>query len=217
MLWKDKTSVIQANGTAESIVEWGMKANLDSGQRQAFEIITASFILTFFNDHRCLLDYTDDDQAVSHFETEKKKLEKLADSTRSVRKGNQLIALMHGPGGAGKSWVIDLVQLYAKEYCSFLDNFEYDKRTIVITAMTGCAATLLNGETAHGAFKLNSKKVDAQEEQEWKNTRLVFVDEVSFSSKEEVIQMNNKLQLFKGDRSNAFGVSVILIFFFLDS
>ena len=117
---------------------------------------------------------------------------------------------MHGPGGAGKSWVIELIMLYASEYCSFLDNFAFDKRTIVITAMTGCAATLLNGETAHGAFKLNSKKVDAKDEQEWKNTRLAIVDEISFAGKEEVSLLDKKLQLLKGSKER-FGVSTSIL------
>ena len=198
-----KKRVIQANGTAESIAEWGKKGQLDQGQRQAFEIMTSTFVLTFYNDKSCL-DYSDPTNLIK-FESERKKLEKLADCR--ARKSNQLVALMHGPGGAGKSWVIDLVLLYANEYCSFLENFEFDKRTIVVTAMTGCAATLLNGETAHGALKLNSKKVDAKDEQEWKNTRLVIVDEISFASKEEIINMHRKLQLLKANRSHNFGVS----------
>ena len=196
------TEVIQANGTAESIVEWGEKSKLDPGQRQAFEIITASFVLTFFRDKSCL-DYTDANN-LEDFEKETKKLEKLADFCGG-RRSNQLVALMHGPGGAGKSWVIELVMLYASEYCSFMDDYVFDKRTIVITAMTGCEATLLNGETAHGAFKLNSKKVDAKDEQEWKNTRVAIIDEISFSSKEEVTLLDQKLQLLKGNKER-FGV-----------
>ena len=67
--------------------------------------------------------------------------------------------------------------------------------------MTGCAATLLNGETTHGAFKLNTSKIDAKDEQEWKNTRLAIIDEVSFASKEDIILMNQKLQRLKANTS----------------
>ena len=67
----ERAEVIQANGTAESIVEWGKKSKLDPGQRQAFEIITASFVLTFYKDKSCL-DYRDTEN-LETFERETKK------------------------------------------------------------------------------------------------------------------------------------------------
>ena len=39
-----------ANGSAISIIEWGCKCNLDNHQRRAFEVIAASFVLTYFKD-----------------------------------------------------------------------------------------------------------------------------------------------------------------------
>ena len=45
-----KQSVLQPNGSARSIVHWSMKAKLDDNQRRAFEIITSSFVLSFFAD-----------------------------------------------------------------------------------------------------------------------------------------------------------------------
>ena len=184
----------------------GKKGKLDNGQSQAFEIIVGSFVMTFYNDKTCR-DFTMGED-LERYESEKRKLEKLIDFRR--RRSHQLIALMHGPGGSGKSWVIDLVMLYAREYCSFLENFRFDKRTIVITAMTGCAATLLNGETTHGALKLNSNKVDAKDEEEWKNTRLVIVDEVSFGGKDDIIKIDKKLQALLCEKSKSFGVSFII-------
>ena len=65
------------------------------------------FVLTFYNEKGCL-DYSNP-QDLLIFERERKKLIKLADCQK--RKSNQLIALMHGLGGAGKSWVVDLVLL----------------------------------------------------------------------------------------------------------
>ena len=38
------------NGSAKSIIKWGCKCNLDKHQRHAFEVITASFVLTYFKD-----------------------------------------------------------------------------------------------------------------------------------------------------------------------
>ena len=41
-----------ANGSATSIIEWGCKYNLDNHQGCAFEVIMASFVLTYFKDAR---------------------------------------------------------------------------------------------------------------------------------------------------------------------
>ena len=69
----------------------------------------------------------------------------------------QLICCLNGPDGSGKSTVIELVLLYAKECCSYLPNVLLCGNTIVVTAMTGVAATLICGETTHGALFLNQK------------------------------------------------------------
>jgi hypothetical protein len=45
---------------------------------------------------------------------------------------------------SGKSMALDLVSEYAKEYCGFLE-VPFTSRTIVVTAMSGVAATLLLG------------------------------------------------------------------------
>ena len=55
---------------------------------------------------------------------------------------DQLICCMHGPAGCGKSTVIELVMEYAREYCPFLPHVTFTARMIVVTAMTGVAATI---------------------------------------------------------------------------
>ena len=42
--------ICDANGSAKSIIKWGCKCNLDNHQRCAFEVIMASFVLTYFKD-----------------------------------------------------------------------------------------------------------------------------------------------------------------------
>ena len=54
--------------------------------------------------------------------------------------------------------MIELVLLYAKEYCSYLPNVTFCCNTIVVTAMTGVATTLICGETMRGALFLNQKR-----------------------------------------------------------
>ena len=133
------TETLLANGSAESIFDWAKTANIDSYQRRAFEIFTASFVLTFFeeavinNRTRC-----------TRYSNEKKKLELIIKKTS--RQSKQLICLLHGPAGCGKTTVIDLLIEYAREYCTYLPNITYSTNTVVVTAMSGVAATLLMGE-----------------------------------------------------------------------
>lgn len=90
-----------------------------------------------------------------------------------------------GPGGSGKSAIIKHIYEHAKHY----------ERNIQVTAMTGCAAVLLNckAKTLHSwahiglgnklieeiTYKINkNKKAKAM----WKNTDILVVDEVSMLS-----------------------------------
>jgi len=55
-------------------------------------------------------------------------------------------------------------------------------RTIAIRAMSGVAATLIHGETAHQAFDINRSKVQEHKKEDWSNTGLVIIDDISFCS-----------------------------------
>ena len=63
---------------------------------------------------------------------------------------------LDGPGGAGKSRVVEEVVKYVKQFTENLD-MTFDMRTIVVTAMSGVAATSIGGETLHSAVGLNKK------------------------------------------------------------
>ena len=110
----------------------------------------------------------------------------------------QTICLLYGPGGFGKTTVIDLVLEYAREYCSYLEGVHFDARTIVVTALTGVAATILRGETTHAAVYLNQERNLQPEQIElWENTRLLIVDEISFAGKGIFIRLDEKLRKLK--------------------
>jgi hypothetical protein len=44
--------VLEANESVKSIIHWAKKTGLDRRQRRAFEITTATFLLTFFKRHQ---------------------------------------------------------------------------------------------------------------------------------------------------------------------
>ena len=174
-----------ANGSAKSIIEWGCKCNLDNHQRCAFEVITASFVLTYFKDSAKNNEEmtSHDNQSQTKFVRERKllcQLSKLSNDTE------QLICCLHGPAGSGKSTVIELVLLYTKEYCSYLPNVIFCHNTIVVTAMTGVTATLICGETMHGALFLNQKhEIEPEQIELWEDTHLLIIDEIIICEQEQ--------------------------------
>ena len=187
--------VLEASGSVKSILDWARKAELDEGQKRAFEIFVSSFILTFYADAPRGTLQGDHDASAAYLR-EKQKLKKLGDNDR--RDSDQLICLLHGPGGCGKTTVIDLLLEYAREYCSYIEDFSFSSRTIVVTAMSGVAATLLLGETTHSAVYLNKKTaLEAENIEIWADTRLLIVDEVSFASKHEFIKLHQNLRRLK--------------------
>ena len=182
-----------ANGSAKSISEWRCKCNLDDHQRGAFEVITASFVLTYFKDagKKNEETTTHDNQSQTKFVRERKLLCQLAELSNDTE---QLICCLHGSAGSGESTVIELVLLCAKEYCSYLPNDIFCQNTIVVTAMAGVAATLICGEKMLGALFLNQKReIEAEQIELWADTHLLIIDEISFASKSNFQMMHKQL------------------------
>jgi hypothetical protein len=191
-------SVMLANGSVKSIIDWSMKANFDKQQRRAFEVITGTFVLSYY--------YTADGNMDDRhsFLLEKRRLQILVDESK--RKTKQLICFLHGPAGCGKTSVIDLVVCYCKEYCMLLQNQLTHDRPIVVTALTGVAATIIQGETTHSAVYLNQKNTITIEQVElWLSTRLLIIDEISFASKDEIRMLHKKLRRLKQQLDMKFG------------
>jgi hypothetical protein len=188
------------NGTTESIRKWGelmftdpVTKVVDASQKRAFEVIVSKFVLTFHEE----ADRNEGNHDVgmqppsnrSPYYALLRELKKLS----GIRHSRQLILFMTGAGGSGKTRVINSVMAYAKGFCKAL-NYRFDKRMIVLKALTGVTATLINGETIHSAAKLNFKTIKAEHIAEWKFVRLVIVDEISFACSMELRKLNNKLQ-----------------------
>jgi PIF1-like helicase len=111
-------------------------------------------------------------------------------------KNPQLIMLLHGPGGSGKSRVITLVIAYAQEFCNLLSH-PFTIRTIVVTAMSGVAATLIHGKTTHMSMGLNRQSPNDAMIKSWSDTRLVIIDECSFASEGQFNKMEECARLLK--------------------
>jgi AAA domain len=161
-------------------------------QRQSFEIIAGYYILSYIYPLMLLETNDNDDDIIAE---EKIKLEYLVG--REKIGSNQLITFLHCPGGSGKSTIIALVQLYSKEYHALLQHDSYN-RSIVVTAMTGVAATNIGGETAHSALCLATRtttNITYDKIELWTNTKLLIIDEISFATNFLIKQMNEILKL----------------------
>ena len=196
-------NIAQTNGSVQSIIDWAVKYKLDPKQRRAFEIIIGSFLLTFYSSSNDIGEFVEHTHR-KPFNQNKQNLCKLVETKK--RKSEQLICLLHGPGGSGKTTVINLLMEYAKEYCSYIPNFSFNARTITITALTGVAATLLKGETVHSALLLNQKKPIQEEQTEaWEQTRLLIIDEISFASKKDLEKIDQNLKYLKQQLYKPYG------------
>jgi hypothetical protein len=87
--------VVNATGTWESIVMWGINAGLDEGQQCAFEILVANYVLTFSEDAK-----KNDDENEIAFRDRLEKLCKLG--RRDPQSFVPLCMFVTGPAGAGK-------------------------------------------------------------------------------------------------------------------
>ena len=149
-----------------------------------------------------------DNQSQTKFVRERKLLCQLSELSNDTE---QFICCLHGPAGSGKSTVIELVFLYAQEYCLYLPNDIFCHNTIVVTAMTGVAAMLICGETMHGALFLNQKcKIEPEQIELWADTHLLIIDEISFASKSDFQMMHKQLGKLKQEINKKFsGLNII--------
>ena len=114
---------------------------------------------------------------------------------RKVNHKEQFVAFLSGPGGTGKSQVINSVIRYCKILCNKA-GIGFNKRTITVTALTGAAAVSILGETTHGACYLNSN-LTTQHITEWKDVKMIIIDEISFASEKFLEKLNKYLNRLK--------------------
>ena len=101
------------------------------------------------------------------------------------------------------------MKYYCKTLCDNL-NIEFNKRTIVVTALTGAAAVSINGETTAKACQLKSKSVE--EDSAWEHTIMLIVDEISFATKEEIETLNKNLRIIRDKQRGHFFGDLHVIF-----
>ena len=175
---------IVVTGTLQNIRDYADQVfKQDRHQCKAFELIVAAFIVQLYKGPQIL-------------GKRQRTKTNVVKELKNVNHEGQFVGFLSGPGGTGKSRVINSVLRYCKTLC---DNagIGFSKRTITVTALTGAAAVNIFGETTHGACLLNARNVTAEKIEEWKDTKMLIVDEISFASKHILMKLNKHLNLLK--------------------
>ena len=195
---------VQADGSCLSILNWskqsfGVKndSKFDRDQRRAFQIIVGQFVLTYYKEAE--FNYANRSSRAD-FLNNKKNLENMTNNLE------QLLLFFSGAGGSGKSEVIKQVLAYASEFCRNL-RVKFDRNTIRVTALTGVAATSIGGETLDMASHImkNMENLTPKHGDEWKETRLLIIDEVSFMSVKKLNKLNAVMQKLRENWRQAYG------------
>ena len=172
----EDTAEVPIRGTLKNIRDYAKHAfRNDKHQCKAFELIVAAFLVQLHT-------------GPQHLGKRQRTLNKICKDLQTVNHDGQFVAFLSGPGGTGKSKVINSVLQYCKAVCDQA-QIPFTKRTITVTALTGAAAVNIFGETTHSACRLNGK-VTPEKIMEWKDTKMVIVDEISFASKQILLKLN---------------------------
>jgi hypothetical protein len=193
----EEVDMIDPNGTKESIISWGQFYGLDDNQQGAFEVAASNFVMTYHleTDHYNH-DFTEQQQETMHH------ISRI--DLESLGAKQQLIMFMTGAGGAGKSNVITALIEYCKEFCANLGVL-FDNQTIVITALTGVAATSIMGQTTSTGLGMTRTVTDNKFIKSFKDTRMILIDEVSFCKAFELGQIDRSMRIVKQEPDLTYG------------
>ena len=129
-----------------------------------------------------------------------------------VENNDQLLQYVGGEGGTGKSWVIDAVRLGMK----ILDR----EQEVLVTAPTGRAARLIQGNTIHTALDVAVRKQRKRGASQrvrslWANKTVLVADEISMVSSKLMTAIDEQCKIVKNLDSNSTtvfgGLAVVLV------
>ena len=204
------TNTVKAIGTWQSVVAWGINSGLDKEQQIAFQILVATYVLTFYEE----AERDEEKESEADYLARMEPLKKLA--RRDKTKNNPLRLFVTGPAGAGKckfekkieggakmnfhvltfcsmmlflsAKMLDEVTAYAKVFSQNIRHV-FTSETIKITAITGAAAMEIGGTTTASEFGYMNSKCHVSPDKIRSNvdTRLNIIDEISFAGYETVL------------------------------
>jgi hypothetical protein len=169
------------------------KIELDEKQYIAYEMIACTFVLGLVRDGN--------DANTTLFTSLQKTMggessQEIADIVRKLeaRGGQeQLLLFLTGPAGSGKSTAMRVAEQFCYEFCMAV-GVMWGDRTFLFTAYTGSAASLIGGVTISKAAYLNlQRQLNDNDINEWKDVKILVIDEVSFMSDSTLKKLNRQL------------------------
>jgi hypothetical protein len=116
----------------------------------------------------------------------------------------QLLLFLMGPSGSGISTAMTVAKQFFCEFCVAAGVMRSDA-TFLFTAYTGSAASLIGGVITSKAAYLNlQRQLSKDNIHEWKDVRIIVIDEVSFMSNSILKKLNSQLTQI-GNRTKLFG------------
>ena len=177
---------------------------MDEKQYITYEIICCTFLLGLIEDGQ------DETTSLGTFlcralsGRDQTDTQELVEQLKARGGMDQLLMFLTGPAGAGKSTALTVAQRFCFEFCRAIGILWGDS-TFLFTAYTGSAASLFGGVTiCKAAFIKKPGSLSEDDKREWKDVRLLIVDEVSFMSDKELLQLDNRLKEIR-DRTKHFG------------
>jgi len=122
----------------------------------------------------------------------KEDMDLLVESLKARGGMSQLLMFLTGPAGAGKSTAVKVAQRFCFEFCAAVSVMWHDE-TFYFTACSGSAAALFRGVTIHSGAFMNGRVTD-KARKEWKNVRILMIDEISYFSDNDFKKLDRKLK-----------------------
>ncbi len=177
---------------------------LDEKQYIAYEMIACTFSLGLVkdgNDSNTTLFASLQKTIVGESSKEIADIVKKMDATGGQE---QLLLFLTGPAGSGKSTAMRVAKQFCYEFCVAV-GVMWSDTTFLFTAYTGSTASLIGSVPISKAAYLNLQRhLNEDGIHEWKDVRILMIDEVSFMSNSILKKLNRQLTQI-GNRTKLFG------------
>jgi hypothetical protein len=175
------------------IIEQAKQRNgidLDEKQLVAYKMICSSFLIQVLKDQAS--QCTDNDKQQQSI-----LIQQTMKSLKDYGGKEQLIMFLTGPAGAGKTTAVKLAQKFCEEFCNAC-AIQFDQHTFFFTAYTGAAASDCGGRTTLSSLKIPiyGPLGDADEltTSILQNVKILIIDEISFMTKQQLNNIDKRLQ-----------------------
>ena len=188
--------------------------HLDRKQYAAYKILCCSFLLDLVKEgalgpstHKGIRNVIDDlnNNTDTSLSVKRKEIE---DLLRRHGGMDQLIMLLTGPGGSGKSTGVELAQKYCHAFCAHLVVM-FNDMSFTLTSTTGSSAAIFGGATVHSTAYMNCKRITDAMQNEWKDVKVLVLNKVSFFKTTDMDTLDRRLRALKNENKPYGGVHIV--------